>query len=37
MTELGLEFRFLEMWFIFPILFFILVLKLNLILDLILL
>ena len=37
MTELGLEFRFLEMWFIFPILFFILVLKLNLILGLILL
>ena len=37
MTELGLEFRLLEMWFIFPILFFILVLKLNLILDLILL
>ena len=35
MTELGLEFRFLEMWFIFPILFFILVLKLNLILSLI--
>ena len=35
MTELGLEFRFLEMWFIFPILFFILVLKLNLILGLI--